>query len=143
MASFNSYAVNYQGGALRDSMIKNRSNPRCGLDSPRSKGCHHLNALDRDGYSPLHLALLSPPTEDQRFGWIGTVGQGNGEWWKLSHFDTFYVFFCGFDVPKSCSWTLWNTCLFVLVLLLYFFRVGTLLSPKGSPKETLKSLEKL
>lgn len=30
-----------------------------------SKGCHHLNALDRDGYSPLHLALLSPPTEDQ------------------------------------------------------------------------------
>lgn len=30
-----------------------------------SEGCHQINTLDMDGYSPLHLALLSPPTEDQ------------------------------------------------------------------------------
>ena len=52
-----------------------------GLDShsPRSEGCHQINTLDMDGYSPLHLALLSPPTEDQPPGRMGTAGRQKGK----------------------------------------------------------------
>jgi hypothetical protein len=47
--------------------------------SPRSEGCHQINTLDMDGYSPLHLALLSPPTEDQPPGRMGTAGRQKGK----------------------------------------------------------------
>ena len=52
-----------------------------GLDShgPRSEGCHQINTLDMDGYSPLHLALLSPPTQDQTPGRMGTAGRQKGK----------------------------------------------------------------